>query len=223
MKNPYKTALEILYQFLKNEVGYEHWAKWMLDDIELWETKQSVEHHLQAYGGMGSFNDINLGGYNTEGMWKYKIFSQVQNMAYRLATGQTLESILEDLPNQYRTDEISGWRCRTCGEGRINAMDIERVVSNYFIPRMVLEYAKQDNLPELLKMKQVIDSGIVINKRREIERLIKIADVTLAENNDWLSTCPKCGSKEVCVYRWTTNDESTELLETDDNLEIITN
>jgi DNA-directed RNA polymerase subunit M/transcription elongation factor TFIIS len=223
MTNPYKTALEILYQFLKDEVGYEHWAKWMLDDIELWETKQNVEHHLHAYGGMGSFNDITLGGYDFEGIWKNKIFGQIQNMAYCLATGDSLESILENLSNQHHTDEISGWRCRTCGDARINTMDIERVVSSYFIPKLFVEYAQKNTLSEVLKINQAIDSEIVINKRKAIESLIKNSNITLTDHKEWLWTCPKCNSKEVCVYRWTLNENDTQLTEAEDNLGLIKN
>ncbi len=223
MTDPYKTALEILYQFLKDEVGYEHWAKWMLDDIELWESEQSVEHHLRAYGGMGSFNDIVLGNNDVEGMWKGKAFSQVQHLAYCLATGQSLESILTNLSNPYRANEISGWRCRTCGDARINTMDIERVVSDYFTPKLFIEYAQQDTLFEILKISQVIDSEMVIGKRQAIENLIKNSNITLADNKEWLWTCPKCSSKEVCVYRWTLHENDTDLTEAEDNLEIIKN
>lgn len=40
----------------------------MLEDLKLWETTKSAEHHLHAYGGMGSFNDIAIGGNNREGI-----------------------------------------------------------------------------------------------------------------------------------------------------------
>ena len=49
MTNFYKATLEILSQILQEE-NYDHWAKWMQEDIELWETNKSVVHHLHAYG-----------------------------------------------------------------------------------------------------------------------------------------------------------------------------
>ena len=67
MTDHYKTTLEILAEILKEE-NYDHWAKWMQEDIKLWEINKNTEHHLRAYGGMGSFNDVNVGGNENEGI-----------------------------------------------------------------------------------------------------------------------------------------------------------
>jgi hypothetical protein len=42
---------------LLDAVG-DHWADWIGADIERWRSNRDTSHHLRAYGGMGSFNDI---------------------------------------------------------------------------------------------------------------------------------------------------------------------
>lgn len=37
---------------------FENWAKWIGTDIADWECNRYTEHHIKAYGGMGSFNDL---------------------------------------------------------------------------------------------------------------------------------------------------------------------
>lgn len=43
---------------LLDAVGESRWAKWIDDDITEWRTNRNTSHHLSAYGGMGSFNDV---------------------------------------------------------------------------------------------------------------------------------------------------------------------
>lgn len=218
MTDYYKIALEILYKILKDS-DYDFWAKWMLEDIELWATKKSVEHHLHAYGGMGSFNDISVGNDNVEGLWKNKVFGAIQTIAYSLAKGEVFEEIIDE-NFQYNTNEISGWRCRDCGDARINKLDIERYISAFFVPKFFVEYVKQNKFIDIAEISKLIDNQEVTKKRRAIEALIKSTNITLAANLDWLWICPKCQSKEVCAYRWLVLDEDTKLIEGNDNLEV---
>lgn len=218
MTDYYKISLEILARILKDS-DYDFWAKWMQEDIRLWQTDKSVEHHLHAYGGMGSFNDISVGNNNVEGLWKNKVFGNTQTIAYGLAKGGVFEEIIDKF-FQYNHNEISGWRCRDCGDARINSMDIERYISGFFVPKFFVEYIKQNKFIDIAEISKLIDSKKVTQKRQAIEALIKNTNITLANNLDWLWTCPKCQSKEVCVYRWIVLDDDTKFIGSDDNLEI---
>jgi hypothetical protein len=219
MTNYYKIALGVLSEILQEE-NHEHWAKWMQEDIKLWETSKSVEHHLHAYGGMGSFNDIVIGGNDNEGIWKGHIFGHLQSLAYSLAKGDSLEVILEAISNKPRSEEISGWRCINCGDARMNDRDIDLFVAYYFIPEFFVEYVQKDRLKEVFDIHKLTDSEEIIAKKAQIKSLIQQANIILNPDGNWFWICPKCGSSEVCVYRWNILENGTKLMEGDDNLEI---
>jgi hypothetical protein len=53
----YEHSLTAIKRLL-DAVGETHWAEWIRTDIEQWRSNHDTSHHLSAYGGMGSFNDI---------------------------------------------------------------------------------------------------------------------------------------------------------------------
>ena len=217
MTDYYKTTLEVLAKILQEE-NYDHWAKWMQEDIKLWEINKNVEHHLNAYGGMGSFNDVVIGGNDNEGIWKGYIFGHLQTLAYSLAKGDSLESILERISNQNGDNEINGWRCRNCGDARMTDRDINLFIVHYFIPKLFVQYVIQDKLKEVINISKLIDSEEVITKKNQIASIIQEAKIILNLDDKWLLTCPSCGSSEVCVYRWNVLKDGSELIEGNDNL-----
>jgi hypothetical protein len=217
MTDYYKTTLTILAKILQEE-NHEHWAKWMQEDLKLWETDKSVEHHLHAYGGMGSFNDVTIGGNDNEGIWKGHIFGHLQNLACRLAKGDTLESILKSISNQHRSNEISGWRCRNCGDARMTDREINLFIANNFIPKFFVKFVQEDRLNEVNDILKLIDSEEVMDKKSQVKTLIQQANIILNPDDNWLWTCPKCGSSEVCVYRWVLVGDDEGLIEGRDNL-----
>ncbi len=219
MTNHYKTTLEILAKILREE-NYDHWANWMQEDIKLWETDKSVEHHLHAYGGMGSFNDVIIGGNDNKGIWKAHIFGHLQTLAYSLAKGDYIESILEGISSRNNTNEISGWRCRNCGDARMTDRDINIFIANYFIPKLFVNYVQENRLNEVVNIHKLIDSEGVIDKKNQIKSLIQSSNIILNLDDKWLWACPKCGSTEICAYRWNVTEDGTKLTEGDDNLEI---
>lgn len=215
----YKTTLEVLAKVLQEE-NWANWANWMQEDIKLWETNKSVEHHLRAYGGMGSFNDVMIGGSDNEGIWKAHIFGHLQTLAYSLAKGDSLGAILEGILNRNSSKEISGWRCRNCGEARMTDRDINLFIAYYFIPTFFVQYVQEDKLQKVTDIPKLIDSEEVKNKKKQIESLIQEASIIINPDNNWLWACPKCGSSEVCAYRWKVLENGSKLIEGDDNLEI---
>ena len=62
-KDYYIQSLEMLVYLLDTyQIDSENsnWINWLQEDIGAWNNTQSVEHHTQAYGGIGSFNDLAL-------------------------------------------------------------------------------------------------------------------------------------------------------------------
>ena len=219
MTDYYKIALEVLSKILKEE-NYEHWAKWMQEDVKFWETDKTVEHHLHAYGGMGSFNDVVIGENDNEGIWKSQVFGLLQTLSYSLAKGDYLSSILEGISNRNNSNQISGWRCRNCGDARITDRDINLLIAYYFIPKFFAEYVHKDKLQEVANITKLIDSEEVTVKKEQIKSLIQQANIILNPDDNWLWTCPKCGSSEVCAYRWNVLENGSKLVESDHNLDI---
>ena len=79
---------------------------------------------------------------------------------------------------------------------------------------------QEDKLEEVINIYKLIDSEEVINKKAQIKSLIQQVHILLNPNDNWLWTCPKCGSSEVCVYRWKVLEDDSKLVEGDNNLEI---
>lgn len=218
MTDYYKLSLELLRTILlENQCDF--WANWMTEDIENWEKNKSTEHHLRAYGGMGSFYDVVIGNQDSAGLWQSRVFGMLQSLAYGLASGDALEDVLARITTT--STQISGWRCQDCGVARINTIDIEHFVCASILPQLFVNYLKNNRLTELLDTDKLLSSEEVNIKRTAIERLIGLSSIEIANDNTWLWTCPKCGSSKVCSYQWEILNNETKIVESADNLEII--
>jgi hypothetical protein len=221
MTDHYKVALQILYQLLKED-GQDHWANWIAQDIHLWEHDKSVEHHLRAYGGMGSFNDLPpLNGNATESIWKTQIFGNLQNIAYTLATGGSVQNIIENWDNLLKNNQISSWRCRNCTEAKITQRDIELYIAPKIIADKMLHCIRENRLNEALDILQLIDTPQVQQQRTSLQQLLNNHHIYLNADGNWHWHCPQCGSAEVCVYRWTIDENNQQINEADDNLPML--
>ena len=55
----YTEALVCLRLILQTDhPEFKNWLDWLGRDIEDWTQRRELAHHLLAYGGMGSFNDL---------------------------------------------------------------------------------------------------------------------------------------------------------------------
>jgi len=98
--NQYEHAL-IAMQRLLDSVGISDWSKWIETDIEEWRRHRDVSHHLSAYGGMGSFNDIWICEENrnriskTQEPWANSLFRWLKALCFFLAhhPNETFEAV----------------------------------------------------------------------------------------------------------------------------------
>lgn len=215
----YKTALNLLIEMLKGS-GYDNWINWLKEDIRLWETERTTEHHLRAYGGMGSFNDVVIGNNDTIGLWKDSVFGVIKSLAYSLAKGNIQTASLEENFYGNELTEISGWRCKNCGNAIINERNISIFLSTFFIPKFFVKYLKESNIEAILDLEKMIHSAEVLQKKQKVESLVVANGIAFSPTNEWLWTCSKCGSGEVCSYRWNISENDSKLMEADDNLAI---
>jgi len=213
----YSISLNILHRLLK-DTGEEHWANWIQKDIHLWRTEKKVEHHLSAYGGMGSINDLSVDGLDTIGIWKNNLFEMTKTLSWSLAKGKIAAPPLDEHFYRYGTNHIGGWQCINCGHARISSTNIELYVAADFLPRLFVRYLKQDNLMELLHLEKLVALEEIVNARSAVEQLIQSEKITLTTENGWLQTCPNCKSDNIGGYRWQIANDYTKLITAKDNL-----
>ena len=144
--------------------------------------KHTTEHHLRAYGGMGSFNDVVIGKNDTMGLWKSRVFGTIQTLAYGLAKGNIKTASLEENFYGNELTEISGWRCRNCGNAIINTRNTDIFMASFFIPKFFVKYLKEDNLSGILDIDKMVLSAEVTTKRQAIESINKKYGNSLLRN-----------------------------------------
>ena len=57
----YLQSLETMRYILESNTPnfcFEYWIRWLAKDIAEWTAHRNTRHHVNAYGGMGSFNDL---------------------------------------------------------------------------------------------------------------------------------------------------------------------
>ncbi|MTI48430.1 MAG: hypothetical protein FH761_11350 [Firmicutes bacterium] len=149
----YKIALEALYKLL-NETGETFWADWILKDIKLWEQNKSKEHHLSAYGGMGSFNDLVICVQNKHNVtkkqepWVNTLLMHLQSLSIFIAKSKdiNMKSIEDNL--QCHPSKIQGTRCLSCGYSELSLTNID----GFIAPKIV-----SDGIAKSLQNEKLID------------------------------------------------------------------
>ena len=210
----YVIALQILYSLLVDS-GNSHWAQWIKKDIYFWENQNSVTHHLKAFGGMGSINDIYLENADIAGVWRNNLFDITKAFSWSIAK-RKISSPTESFYNKDPQD-ISGWRCLICNHAIIPTLSIEQYLAATLLPKLFVEYAIENRLIEILELERNIMLDSVVKRRERIKGLIQANNITLSMNKDWLKVCTKCGGN-VRIYRWTLEDNDTKLIASDSNL-----
>ena len=217
----YPETLKVLRNLLEKSHN-THWVNWINEDIEQWNKFKKTKHHLSAYGGMGSINDLWVGGNDLIGIWENEIFDNCKSLAYTLAQkkgigGSELVSFVKN-PNG---KEIQGWRCLECGYSEISKNGIESYIANKFVPHILKEKIEKGELTSISKIKELRNLEKVVIKRNELISTIKKSEIKLTEKTDkWKKPCPSCNSENKAVYRWNfiENSEIKEIIPSENNL-----
>src|SRR5262245_59574449 len=86
----YQHCLEAMIRLLE-AVGETQWSTWLREDVRLWQASSDTRHHLAAYGGMGSFNDVCICRQNQDRVteqqepWANVLFEWLKTLCYFLA------------------------------------------------------------------------------------------------------------------------------------------
>jgi hypothetical protein len=200
----YKLALEALH-YLLSKTGASFWAKWIETDIKLAE-ENTVDHHLSAYGGMGSLNDVVICVLNNHAitkeqeLWVNYLFQDLKGLCFTTARTPVnrvmIEKSLWDQPK-----EIQGWRCLSCGYGKLSKSDIENFIAPKLLREMVLKAFEEKRLSDCVE--QVLSLNIPgRNEEYESIKQIALRSGLLVDDDAGLRPCPNCNSDNTAVYRW---------------------
>lgn len=213
----YPDALHAMHELL-GVLGEKHWRDWIAQDIADWEDRRSVSHHLSAYGGMGSFNDINF-----VDVWLGSLFDDLKSACYHFAhypKGKPYVSVLRESMSPLGF-EITGWRCLVCGYGVVSKHNIDHFVASRVIRDAVLEAAADAKLQELVRsvVEQKPSNSTLSNETVAV--WVRNGGIEIRESQDWLQPCPACKADDTAVYRWRfTNKNGERFIPSDDNLPV---
>ena len=219
----YPEILKVLRNLLEKSHN-THWVNWINEDIEQWNKFKKTKHHLSAYGGMGSINDLWVGGNDLNGIWENEIFENSKSLAYILAQKKGIgNSELVRISRNTNGKEIEGWRCLECGYSEISKNGIESYIANKFVPHILKEKIENEELATISKIEELQSLEQVVINRNKIISTIKKSEIELTEKTDkWSEPCPSCKSENKAVYRWNfiENSELKQIIPSGNNLKI---
>lgn len=233
----YKIVLTELYKFF-TLINDDFRAKWIAEDISLWETAKSVEHHLTAYkGGMGSvFNDFVICVQNKHNItheqevWANRIFDVLTDIAHcfalKLAEGKTLS--LDDIKeNSWNMMHIAGNCCIDCGYALMPRSSIDYYIAPSIVEKEILYALKQNSLKKSIDTIMALDLPVIKSEREKTIKLLAESKINYIEETtrlpnyipSWIMRpCKKCGSNNTAVYRW--KKKNGKFVPTKDNLRL---
>lgn len=201
----YICALKALKQlFTKTSCA---WKKWIETDIEEYLSTGSVQHHLMAYGGMGSINDIWICKVNNHTInddaepWANELMECLKCLSYGIAhmIKEDKKINIEKIFAESRTRKIlTSIQCKSCGFSEIRKRETDSYLASLLLPKMLEEAVLQNKMEELISVCLVPD---IPNLSEERERIIKLAEqsgIGFSESKN--SSCKKCGSDTRIKY-----------------------
>lgn len=192
----YLKALELLKRLLADN-NEPFWANWMQQDLDEWNLNRSTDHHLHAFGGMGSFNDVNLNNGETLGYWKNALMSNLATISYGFAKDRSF-----NLPNNSSTI-LDGSICQKCSRIEINENTITRFLAGKFVPIFINEYFLTESFLILLDLaKLVLDSRIEVFKNELLQEMVEKDIQVNYENSAWVLNCASCNASEKIYWEF---------------------
>lgn len=143
--DPYLDALRAMHELL-DALGQQDWLEWIAQDIDEWERAKSAEHHLSAYGGIGSFNDTWI-----KDVWLGALFQDLQSLCYHFAHHPTGKPDVKDLQLGSYWIELASWRCFACAYVAISHQNIDHYIARRVIREHILRAAERIQLQEFVR------------------------------------------------------------------------
>lgn len=205
----YENALQAMRHLL-TEVGEQTWLEWIEHDLRAWQTSRSVEHHLSAYGGMGSFSDLVLcepNGHRLTGLqepWANALFQDLKSVCCALAQngGQDLPASDISLSMGTSGEVLEGWRCLECGYGEVTPVLIEWYLAKSRVRSWLVEVLEASTIVE--STTDLLGGNLpgIGEVRSAITLSVQSSRITVRGREGRMRPCPECGNEKTAVYRW---------------------
>lgn len=203
-------------EYLLDQAGELHWCNWLRVDIELWQSENDVSHHLNAYGGMGSLNDLWIttwnGRVNSESQkaWINETLSLLRHLAFQTAhylkkkNGNVFSRIAVNkvLWSSRRNLQLDGWRCLNCGYLETQVDGVDRFLARAVLPGEISRAKTESDLISVVEMVLSNPFSEIQKMREQVNAQIVESGIALTERNGWMRPCPHCGSNETEVCYW---------------------
>jgi len=191
----YRNILLLLKDLLHKSENF-HWEQWIERDIYEWDDLNSTSHHKSAFGGMGSINDLFVGGHGKTGAWQNNMFNFLKPMSWTFATIREIR-----LPKTTATN-IQGTICKDCSYSEITENEIEDYISDRYLPRIISTLLPSEQYVDLINIEELANRTEVNLEREKLLNALKEFNINFSSNDNWLKNCLRCNSINTCIYRW---------------------
>lgn len=228
--NSYQDALEAMYLLL-DKCGENFWRDWIATDLEEFKNNKSTKHHLSAYGGMGSFNDVLICQDNGHNVSKQQepflqwLFNDLSSICYVLANSFNKNISIKEIERSMGNmcPSLQGWRCLTCEYSEVTVSDIESYIAYHWVRKNILKALESNEL--ILFVNNIISLNIpgIDKERRVLKDIIIKSNIQVTNREGWLQPCPKCKQENTAVYRWNREKKligTDEFVPSNDNLKL---
>jgi hypothetical protein len=211
----YRKTLLLLKDLL-HKSGNSIWEQWIDRDIDEWDKEKSTSHHKSAFGGMGSINDLAVGGQEKIGTWKNNMFDLLKSISWTFAAKNKIQFPTTTVSN------IEGTVCRDCTYAEVSESGIERYISSKHLPAMIANLLSNEQYIDLTNFQMLTNKPEVIVDRQNLLTALTKAKINISKTGNWLKTCPVCNSTDTCVFRWHISgiDDKVLLTRRESNLSI---
>lgn len=201
----YRKTLLLLKDLL-HKSGNSHWEQWIDRDIYEWDNSKSTSHHKSAFGGMGSINDLSVGGQGKIGVWKDNMFDILKSISWTYTVKNKIQFPTSIVSN------IEGVICRDCSYSEISENGIERYISKKHLPTIITNILTSDKYFDLTNFEILTNKPEIETDRQKLISALTEFKIIFSKTSNWLKTCPCCNSNNTCVYRWDVSNSNDKII-----------
>jgi len=209
MADAYRAALTACRDLLVR-VREPAWAAWLERDLAEWAHGR-VRHHLEAFGGMGSLNDLVLSRDNGHDLaaedeaWANALLEQLLDTSRELARSieRSAQPAWRAPSSTAATDaSLTGWRCLSCGRGAVSDHAVETAIAREIVGATLRADAKT-GAPRThwdpAELRTGADADVL---RARVHAALAAGDVPHSSDPPPARRCPHCHAPDVASCTW---------------------
>lgn len=202
----FKSCLESLYIiFDKSQIDF--WKKYIKIDIEQLDNYSDSSHHLSAYQGMNSLNDIYIyfDSYKNEA-WINIVFEDIKSISYYLGNfiNRNINLSKSDILSSmgYINSKLEGFHCLYCNYSKASKLNIEKFIAYQYIRDNIIKALMEYKLIDFVNSIINLDIKNIDIERDYIYKLLSDKNIKTCDDNNFNPLCPNCNNKKIVIFRW---------------------